>query len=151
RGPFSGMVVTGDPARPVPNVTIDGIYRAHVGRDFRAKTDTEGRFSDERALHRVVLRAKSEDGKLAGIIEVGPDDPDVTIPIAPLGSVKGRLIDANTGAALAETKIQWGRRVHIGDDDAPWQTSWGGHVTTDSEGKFTLAGLVLGQKYELSV
>ena len=151
-GPFTGMVVTGDPPEPVAGATLEGIYRAGAaGRDLRLRTDGQGRFAGERQLHTVVIRAESPDGRQAGIVEVGPDDSDVTISIAPLASTRARLIDAPTGEPLPDTEIRWGRRVHIGDDDAPWRTAWGGSTTTDPAGYFQTTGLVVGQQYSFSV
>lgn len=151
-GSISGVVVAGDPARPVADVVIEGKYRSFAtGRDLRLRTDEHGRFAGERALHPVVLYAESPDGALAGIVELGLDEDAATIPIGPVASAKARLIDAATGAPLPNTKVQWGRRVHKGDDDAPWETAWGGSAMTDVDGGFELPKLVVGQKYDLSV
>ena len=152
RGPFSGRVVTGDPPRGVPGAVVSGIYRAMSGgSDLRLRADEEGRFAGERELHPVVLRAESSDGTLAGIVEIGPDDLEATIAIGPLASAMARLIDDETGEALPEKDVQWYRRVPMGDDDAPWRTSWGGTVRTDASGFFEITGLVVGQGYDLSV
>ncbi len=153
KGPFAGRVVTGDPPQPVDGAIIDGKYRTHRygGHDLRLKADEQGRFAGERALHTTVLRAISHDGKLAGIIEIGPDDEEATIPIAPVAAASARLVDAVTGDALPNSKVWWGRRVHKGDDDAHWETAWGGTVVTDSQGRFELHGMVVGQEYWLSV
>jgi hypothetical protein len=153
KGPFAGRVVTGQPLKPVAGAIVDGKYRIQtfVGPDLRLKADDEGRFRAERALHKTVLRATSEDGALAGIVEIGPDEAEVTIEIGPLASAAGRLIDSETGNVLANTKVWWGRRVHRGDDNAPWETAWGGTEVTDALGRFQMRGMVVGQKYDLSV
>ncbi len=152
-GPFAGLVVTGNPPQPVDGAIIVGKYRSqrYSGRDLRLKADEQGRFAGERALHTTVLRATSHDGKLSGIIEIGPEDEKATIPIGPVAAASARIVDAVTGEALADTKVWWGRRVHKGDDDAPWETAWGGTVVTDSQGRFELHGMVVGQEYWLSV
>lgn len=150
-GPFSGRVVTGSPPRPVPDALIEGKYRAFVSRDLRLRADEQGQFSSERSLHRTVLYAKSPNGELAGIVEIGPDTEEATIPVASVASAKARLVDTETGDPLPETEVQWGRNVHQGDDDAPWEVAWGGTITTDAAGFFEIGGLVVGQEYSLSV
>ncbi|MBW3598836.1 MAG: carboxypeptidase regulatory-like domain-containing protein [Planctomycetes bacterium] len=151
-GPFTGRVVAGDPPRPAPGAVVEGRYRAFVGRrNLRLRADDQGRFSGERSLHITVIRAMSSDGKLAGIVEIGTDQAEATISIGPLASVRARLIDSQTRNPLPETKVRWGRRIYLGNDDAPWETAWGGTVTTDSLGSFELKGLVVGQEYSLSV
>ena len=137
KGQFTGTVVAGDPPEPVAGAIIEGIYRAgSAGRDLRLRADEQGRFAVERELHTAVLRAKSHDGKLAGILQIGPDDTQVSIQIGPMAAARARLIDAETGEPLAGKDVPWGRRVHLGDDDAPWRTAWGGMVTTDPAGRF---------------
>jgi hypothetical protein len=150
-GPFSGRVITGSPPRPVPDALIEGKYRAFLSRDLRLRADEQGRFSGERSLHRIVVYAKSPNGELAGIVEIGPDTEEATIPVAPVASAKARLVDAETGDPLPEAEVRWGRDVHKGDDDAPWETAWGRNVTTDAAGFFEIGGLVVGQEYSLSV
>ena len=151
-GMLAGRVVTGDPPQPVAGIVVEGKYRAaSAGRDLRLRTDEQGRFSGERRLHATVFRAVSNDGKLAGIVEIGPDDKFVTIPIGPLASAAARLIDAPTGKPLAAKTVTWCRRVRRGDDKAAWSSAWGGSVTTDESGQFEITGLVVGQQYWLSV
>lgn len=151
-GPFAGMVVTGDPPRPVANAIVEGKYRSSRARsDLRLRADENGRFSGERALHRTVLYAKSPEGDLRGIVEIEPDQAEATIAIAPVASARGRLLDEATNEPLPGTEVRWGRRVHKGADDAPWETAWGGTVVTDADAYFELSGMVVGQTYELSV
>ncbi len=150
-GPFSGLVVAGDSPQPVAGALVDGQYRSFHGGALRFRTDEHGAFAGERSLHRTVLMAKSPAGDMAGIVEIGPDDETVTIPIAPLASATARLVDDQAGDPLPDTQVQWGRRVPAGDDDAPWMTVWGGSELTDNEGRFALKDLVVGQKYDISI
>jgi hypothetical protein len=152
KGRLSGLIVSGDPPRPVPQARIEGIYRASLaGRDLDITADEEGRFDVQRDLHRTVLRARSPDGTLAGVVEIGPDEKEVTIPIAPMASAKGILLDAVTREPLPGREIVYGVRVPIGDDDAPWRTSFGGEVMTSTDGSFGLERLIVGQPYEINV
>jgi hypothetical protein len=61
------------------------------------------------------------------------------------------LLDATTSAPLAGREIVYGVRVPIGDDDAPWRTSFGGKATTNDDGTFKLVDLIVGQPYEINV
>lgn len=151
-GPFAGRVVTGDPPRPVAGAVIEGKYRAFVeGRALRLRADEQGRFAGERFLHATVLRATNADGDLAGIVEIGPDVAETTISIGPLGAAKARLIDAKTRDALPNFEVRWFRRVHLGDNKAPSEAAWGGTAMTDTAGCLEISGLVVGQKYSLTV
>ncbi|HEV7280491.1 MAG TPA: thioredoxin family protein [Pirellulaceae bacterium] len=152
-GPLAGTVVTGSPPTPVPDAKLEGYYRAVAGgRTFTTVTDEGGRFAAERRLHPMTLIARSADGTLAGIVEIGPDDATTTIAIAPLVSAHGRLIDESTGEAMAGRQIRWGRRIHDGENESgPFRDAWGATETTDEAGRFRMAGLVVGQKYSLSL
>jgi len=150
-GPFRLTVVTGKDATPVPDAIVEGIYRAHTsGRDLRMRTDANGVASAERKLHRTVLFVQDEAKELAGIMEINEDQPEATITIGPLASASGRTVDALTGDPLPNKKVDWGRRVHIGDDDAPWQYAWGGSTVSDKNGFFRISGLVTGQLYTVN-
>ncbi len=151
QGRLIGRVVSGDPPLPVAEAILHGEYRAHIGQELRVRADDDGRFEAERYLHPTVLHASSPDGTLVGILEIEADQTEVTIPIGPTASATARLLDAQNDQPLAETQVQWGRRVHRGDDSAAWSTMWGGREVTDSEGRFTMNGIVAGQVYDLSI
>jgi hypothetical protein len=153
-GQLAGLVVTGTPPRPVANAVIDGIYRSPYSSrvDLAAKTNAAGRFKAEREQHRMALHARSADGQLAGVVEIGPDDTTVTIPLTRVATAAGRLIDGQTREPLADQEIRYGVRVPIGDNaDAPYRLAWGGRVTTDRAGFFALKDLVAGHKYHVDV
>ena len=56
------------------------IGRPPVAHPFARDLDLTG----ERSLHRTVIMAQSADGKLGGIIEIGPDQERATISSGPL-------------------------------------------------------------------
>ncbi|HJQ79095.1 MAG TPA: carboxypeptidase regulatory-like domain-containing protein, partial [Lacipirellulaceae bacterium] len=151
KGILTGLVLTDESQEPVVGGRVVGIYRTELaGRDMLAETDEAGRFEVERELHRTVIHARSSDGKLAGVVEIGPDDETVMITVQPMATARGRLIHATSGAPLAGSEIVYGVRVFLGDDDAPWRTSFGGKAMTNKDGTFTLTDLVVGQLYEIS-
>lgn len=151
-GPIQGSVVNAETGEPVADVVVDGVYRSerHVA-DFRARTDENGQFNVQRQLHPITMYVASKDESLKGIVEVTADQKSVTISIAPVASVKGRMIDRDSKEPKGETEIAWGRQVHLGDEHSPFRTSWGGKVTTDADGNFTAPGLVVGQEYHFTV
>jgi hypothetical protein len=153
KGRLTGLVVAGSPSAPVSNVKVSGVYRASTGAgDLLVTTNAEGRFDSERRRHRIVLYARSNDGKLAGIVEIGPDDATVTIPIAPVATARGRLVDGDTAEPLADREICYGVRIPVGEDpNSPWRTDFGGKVLTDKAGRFELKGLVAGQKWDVNL
>jgi hypothetical protein len=152
-GTLKGVAVTGKPPAPVPNAVVAGVYKASAAaRDFAVTTNAEGRFDGERRRHRMVLHAKSADGKLGGMVEVEPDDTTVKIPLARVATAKGRLVDGASGKPLAGREIVYGVQVPAGDGpNAPFRTAFGGTVKTSRTGHFALKELVAGQTYVVSV
>ncbi|QDV48104.1 carboxypeptidase regulatory-like domain-containing protein [Gimesia fumaroli] len=152
KGILEGTIVAGNPPQPVPDAEVTGIYRASLaGGDMKATTDKSGKFKVERELHRTVIYARSQDKKLAGVVEIGPDDKTVTVSLRPLGTASGQLVDAKTKQPMQEREISYGVKVHLGNNNAPWRTSFGGKTTTDQEGRFEISNLVLGQKYDINL
>ncbi len=151
RGQLTGLVLTGDPPRPVPQARIEGVYRYNMpGQDLTATTNNEGQFIVERELHRTVLCARSEDGRLAGVVEIGPDEKHVQIDVEPTASLIGRILDRD-GQPAEGQEISYGIKVPAGDDNAPWRVAFGGTVNTDADGRYELTKLVVGQSYCVNV
>lgn len=152
KGILRGTVVTGDPQQGVAEAEVEGIYRHSLAPgDMRATTGADGTFEVERALHRTVIHARNKDKTLAGVVQIEPDDMAVTVPLRPMATASGRLIEQVSDQPLANREIVYGVRVHIGDDKAPWRTSFGGSATTNDKGEFALKDLILDQRYEISV
>ncbi|HEY4309030.1 MAG TPA: hypothetical protein VGN12_06225 [Pirellulales bacterium] len=151
-GPFSGLVVTGNPPRPVPNAKVSGVYRSHLApTDLSVTTDAEGRFELTRSLHPLVLFATSEDKTLAGVADATSDERHATIALNPVATARGRLVDAVTKKPLTRRELVYGTRVYMGGADAPWRTSGGGSTETDGEGRFTLEHIIVGRAIEVSM
>jgi len=151
-GTLVGRVV--DPSgKALKGVEIQGIYAASGanGFQFKASTNAEGEFKVERELLQSVVRARTEDGKFAAIIEIGPDDATLEIELAATIPATGRLVDAE-GKPLADKKIKFGRYVYMGEPgSSPFMTCFGTTVPTDEKGVFTLNQLVPEAKYDISV
>jgi RNA polymerase sigma factor (sigma-70 family) len=152
RGPISGRVVlAGQPNRGVAGAKIEGIVAEPTqNEDLNVVADAEGRFRAERALKRMVVHAKSPDGSLGAIVEISGDGAEVVIPLGPTATASGIVLDER-GNPQANTVLFWGRRVHMGDENAPWRTAFSTKATTDEDGRFVLPELVVGQPYDISV
>lgn len=153
KGRLKGLVVSGSPPRPVAQARITSVYKARAsGYPFATRCDAQGRFDVERLRHPVVLLARSADGKRAGIAEIGSDDDEVKIAIAPIAAARGCLVDGETAEPLAGRKIQCGIRVPLTQaKNPPFVNAFGDTAITDAGGRFVLKGLVAGLKYELTV
>ncbi len=152
RGPISGrVVVAGEPNRGMAGAKIDGVIAEPLGGlDLIMVADAEGRFRAERELKKMVVHARSPDGSLGGIVEISGDDTEIEIPVGPTAIASGIILDKH-GDPMANALLSWGRRVHAGDENAPFRDSFGPKVVTDEEGQFVLPELVVGQEYRISV
>lgn len=150
RAPIDFAIVTGDPQQAVPTAIVEGYSNAGGGH-LRFRTDSEGNYTDERPKTRMTFHAKSADGRLAGIVEVGPDDKSVTIPISAVGSVEATFIDRRTKLPKSNETIKWGRIVYVDHARQEWMVAWGGETKTDEYGHFKITDLVIGQEYAINV
>ncbi len=152
RGPISGRVVLAeDPTRGVAGAKIEGVGAEPLaGLRLNVEADAEGRFRADRELKKMVVHAESPDRKLGGIIEIGGDVAEIVIPVGRTSTASGVILD-ELGTPVARTLLNWGRRVHLGDLEAPFSDCFGARVMTDERGRFVLPGLVVGQSYQISV
>jgi hypothetical protein len=98
------------------------------------------------------MHVQSADGKLGALLEVDADTNEVTIPLKPVASAQGGLVDGPTGEPLVDRELTYGITVYIGEnDDAPFRTAFGGTTRTDAEGKFVVNRLVPGGDYKLNL
>jgi hypothetical protein len=148
--PLRGRVVLRhDPDQGVAGAIVAGIAKNSRMRDLRATSGEEGRFQTERGSAETVIRAKSLDGKLAGITTIGPDDGEVTLEIAPTTSAHVRLVDEVTSEPLEDRQVDYGVRVEM--EGGTSRRGFGGSARTDANGELSIQELVLGQEYELSL
>lgn len=146
----SGRVVRQDDAgHGVAKAVVRGVPQSFFGGHLEAVADAEGRFEADRGGSRMVVFARTADRRLAGIVEIGPEDEQVVIPVGPTASARGRLLDQLTSEPLPGEEISYGVTVH--NDDGTFSTNFGGSVTTDTTGAFTITGLVVGREYDASV
>jgi hypothetical protein len=149
RGVLRGKVVDAMSKAPVANAKITGVVQGGFGRDLDAVTGSDGEFEVTRDLHPAVLFASARDRALAGIVEIGPDDNGVTIPIAPTANYTARLVDKEKKPFAADRKITYGVTVHDDPKNKNSSSRWsfGGVVQPDADGRVQFKGLVVGSPY----
>lgn len=150
--PFELRVVDGE-RRPVPKAIVTGRYsslrRIRLFREMA--TDEKGIIKVERSSEPLLIHAKTADRKLAGVLRSPADETNGTIVLRPTGSAKGVLHDLQ-GRVLRGQKLTYGINVHADDpEQATFSWDFGGSLLTDGEGRFTLEGLVSGEKYDLII
>jgi len=140
------VVLQGKDPQPVAGAQVLGMSRSSMIHELSATTDHRGRFRIERWLDEMWIHARSKDGKLTGAIEITEDQTEVTIPVKPSASLRGRLVDAATGQPVPGCNIVAIVVIH---------TPRGGNsmslasTKTDAGGRFVLAGLAVGVDYRL--
>jgi|GEM_PF-2275060 len=151
-GPLAGRVIDRD-GNAVPGAMVEGRYASeHARRWFgETKCDEEGKFAIERSLDPLVIYARSTDGKSAGMARSEAEATEAQITIGPVATAAGRLKDLD-GKTLAGKELRYGIRVYTGEPmRSPFSDSFGGTVTTGANGDFTLAGLIPGEEYQVSI
>lgn len=151
KGTLSGRVVgPGATGHGIAGAKVEIVAANRLAVPFVVIADADGRFRTERDLDRLVICAKSPDGAQGAIVEVGAEAPDVVISVAPTATATGRLLDTD-GRPAANRRADWGRRVFLDEEELISMTCFAPKVITDSEGRFTLPSLVVGQEYSISL
>jgi hypothetical protein len=151
KGRLLGQVVDARSRQPVPRATILGVYRnSQASGDLQLVADEQGKFVAERQMFRVVLYARSPDRKLAGVVELGPDDRGAIIRVEPTGNAVGQIVNRKNKAPLVKVPVTYSVRVEI-ENGHGWRPSFGGETTTDERGNFEIKSLVAGSEYDIDV
>jgi len=151
-GPLTGQVVDAA-GKPVPGAVVEGRYASFQARRFfgETKVDEQGKFSIERSLDPLVIYGRNEDRSLAGIVQSDSEETETAVVLGPVARATGRLLD-HEGKPISQRELTYGVRVYVGEPGrGPFSDSFGGKVTTDTDGNFTLAGLIPGKEYHLNV
>jgi beta-lactamase regulating signal transducer with metallopeptidase domain len=150
RGEIAGRVVfKNDPTRGVSEARVKGRRATSQSAYLEAISGKDGRFVSKRNLAAMIVYAETSDGTQAGIVKVGATDKSLDIPIGPLGTARGRLLDEVTGEPLPRRQIEHGIRIDFGDGGS--STYFGSGAITDRDGRFTLGNIVPGWEYTISV
>jgi hypothetical protein len=148
---FTGRVVTkDDPTRGVAEATVTGWPTPpFLLRRLQAVTDAEGKFRALRHPSEMYRHAKTSNGLLGGMLKITADAKEATIPIGPLASAHGRLVDEATGLPLPGQQIEFAFLIESGRGGGTWQ--FGGKTTTNERGEFTADGLVPAFPFDINV
>jgi beta-lactamase regulating signal transducer with metallopeptidase domain len=145
---LNGHVVLRDnPNTPVPEATLTGAHVGHEGFFVEGTADRQGNFTVRRGKSDLYLYATTADKKLQGIVKVKASEDNITVPIGPTASARGRLLDTD-GNVLAGRVITFGVRI-----DYPrgvFGFRFGGETKTGDDGSFVVEGLVPGFEYSLN-
>ena len=151
KGTLTGRVIlAGAKDSGVAGAQVEVAAANMMAIPFTVAADADGRFRVERELDPLVICAKSPDGSPGAIIEVGAEDPQVVIAVAPTATATGLLLDEQ-GKPAANQKLYWGRRVYLNEEESVSTVCFAPKVVTDGEGRFTLPSLVVGQEYGIAV
>jgi len=143
------VVLKSDPEQGVSEVRVFGYPDDMYGNHMRATTDTAGRFEDRRSGVAQLVGAFSEDRKLGVIERVEADADHFVLALAPTAMLRGVLIDEETGKPAANREI--GASIQVGPKDGPHMSAFRRSDTTDTTGRFEIAGVVPGHVYALWV
>lgn len=111
--------------------------------------NNDGEFEFHRLNQPMLLRCETDDRQFAGAVQIGVKDDEVNIRLGPVSSLRGRLVDHETGEPLAGQRVI--ASIHYFDPDhVVRQTGLlGTAASTDKDGCFEFSGLVANQQYDL--
>lgn len=146
-GSLRGVAIAGPEGRGVPEVSIT---LETIEPDLVGFTDDQGRFETRRPFQRMKVRARSFDGTLGGVVEVGPEENDITIQLTPMARAWGILLGPDGQPAKGE-EILCGYWVESADGRWLRFREVGPQITTDDYGRFNLQDLVVFERREIGV
>ena len=136
---------------PVPYAPMTIESHAESTHHSGATAAVNGVWRNSDGLLPTVIRARTLDGQFAGIIRPVAKQTEITLRLDPAAQVQGYLVDG-AGKGMPNVRIHVG---NVGDVRSPGdgvQTFGAGMTTlTDAKGKYTLAGLVPGEKYMVAI
>ncbi len=142
------VVLAAKPDQGLPEIHLQGNptdSSNENGFNLKAISDHQGNFEMRTAKSPILLIASSTDGTLAAQLLVKPTDDNITLPVAPAASLRGRLLDAGGKPWPAQTLI-------VLSDFKYRRASTiitGPNITTNPDGTFTYPALIPDQNYTL--
>ncbi len=138
---LTGVIMDGrDPAKTIPGAVVHGMFAPFFGLGgLKAVADKEGRFAFKRRQDKMVVYAKSPDGKLAGFVKVFEEDRWVEISLFPAATAEGRLLDEK-GNPIPNQRVQ----CNMGYLPRASGRSITLFAKSDEQGFFSFAGLLVG-------
>jgi len=142
------VVLKSDPKQGVPGAVVRCLPLDLPMGFLNAVSDSEGKFQAMRGACAMLVQARTQDGTQSGIVVLPADAAKVTIPVGPIATAHGRLLDRATGQPLAGRVINYGVRVNFARGGFVW--GFGKSATTDARGEFTLTELVPGWTFDVN-
>ena len=145
---LTGIVTQGDAKIPVSDVLIH-LYPTHMTSYFekKAMSTADGRFAFETKAGPAYAFVLDKKAGLGAVAEVGAEQTSVDLPLLKLGSASGRLLTEDGSQAAGGVKLIYAVRIKDPIDKTSL-LRFGGEVTTDADGTFTLPYLVPGWDYD---
>lgn len=157
------VVLASDPDQGVPKVLVSGYPEelelltrrrddaAGAGaRPIHATTDADGRFRSRPHNAASLVGAFSEDKSLGANTRIDADQTEFTLELAPTAAITGTLFDEDTnGGPAANREVD--ASIRVGPKDGPFVSAFKQSAKTDSDGAFTITGLIPDHNYEVSV
>ena len=142
----------GNPPRPVPHAHVVGVSISSMTHgNLEATTNSDGWFRVERWLDKMIVYGFSKDKKLAGIVNIGPDDAEAALSLQPVGAAKGQLIDQSNGQPAGNRVIRCETFYHYEQQPGVGSSYLVETGTADAEGQFKIADLMPGVEYTVQV
>ena len=106
RKTLTGTAVRGDTREPVAAARVTFFGKGAFSIDTaKAATAEDGRFEVEVVAEPALVHVSSSDDTAGGIVAVGVAETSLTVPLSPLGSVRGRLLKEDGSQAAAGVKL----------------------------------------------
>jgi hypothetical protein len=142
----------------ITGATVTAMYASKV--DFGSTTEnmttgSDGTFKLSRKALPLFLKATTPDERQVGIVRVAADQQQMTIRVVPVATASGRLVDS-TGKPVQLGFILYS--IDVRDPDllsafnmfTSGLAIFDGSAIFDSNGRFTIKGLLPGERYELA-
>jgi hypothetical protein len=146
---LTGTVVGPDGA-PVKDAAVD-VLRDSDPRPSKTSSDAAGKFRIERKGAALWLIGSSPDHALAGRVRVEVEQDSITLTLAPVATVIGRLFEDQAPVAGAQLVCDAPVQI-IGPRGNRFSRSLQSVTTaTAPDGRFVIPGLIVGERYRVRV
>lgn len=148
---LTGLVLDAKTRKGIVGAKISSVSRNfRESDDWKAITVAEGKFQVDRKANPAVLHIVDAETKRGAITEIDAEQSTLVVKLRELGSATARLMVEGGTAPDPGVKLSYG--VNIAATDGGLSTRrFGGVVTTNEQGEFTLSGLVPDHEYECTL
>jgi beta-lactamase regulating signal transducer with metallopeptidase domain len=145
------VVLRSNRQRGVPRAKVLGVPSNADTPYASAVCDAEGHFRIARIQGTSLYLAQNDERTVAGIAQIPAQGHELEIAIGSAAAVHGRLIEVSTGKPVPNRQLNFGVVVdgHMFSVSNDGRMMFCGVTRTDAHGKFTLAPLAPGWKYQL--